>query len=58
MKENPQIKQNAPLHVVERCLWCNRKFSVSEFRAAADFEEFIISGLCQECQDETLKEGK
>ena len=58
MKENPQIKRSAPLHVVEQCLFCGKKFSVSEFRTAANFEEFIISGLCQKCQDKTFEEGK
>jgi hypothetical protein len=51
-------QQKEPLCMVERCLFCNKKFSVHEFRDAASLEEFIISGLCQECQDKTFEEGK
>jgi hypothetical protein len=55
-----QVKWGTPqsLPVVGVCKFCGRKFSVHEFRDAASLEEFIISGLCQECQDKTFEEGK
>lgn len=51
-------KTPQPLPVVGVCLFCGKKFSVHEFRDAASLKEFIISGLCQECQDKTFEEGK
>lgn len=55
-----QTEWKAPqsLHVVERCHFCNKLFSVSSFQSKLNYEEFIISGLCQRCQDKTAEEGK
>ena len=55
-----QAKWVAPqsLPIVGVCKFCGRKFSVHEFRDKLSLTEFIISGLCQECQDNTFEEGK
>jgi hypothetical protein len=55
-----QAKWAAPqsLPVVGVCKFCGRKFSSHEFRDKPALMEFILSGMCQECQDKTLEEGK
>lgn len=55
-----QAKWEAPqsLPVVGVCKFCGRKFSVHEFRDKLALTEFIISGMCQECQDNTSEKGK
>jgi hypothetical protein len=53
-----QARQNAPLSTVGVCSLCGRKFSVSEFHSKVNLVEFVMSGLCQKCQDETAEEGK
>lgn len=40
------------------CAFCGRRFSVHEFRDKIGLTEFIISGMCQKCQDKTFEEGK
>jgi hypothetical protein len=40
------------------CSFCGRSFSSDEFYSRINLVEFIISGMCQKCQDKTLEEGK
>jgi len=42
------IKQNI-------CAWCGKP--AVEFRDALSQREYVISGVCQECQDKTFVEG-
>ena len=47
-------QQHVPLSMVGRCTSCGKKFTVSSFRDKLGLTEFVISGLCQECQDKAL----
>ena len=35
------------------CPFCRRSVNTEEFRDKLSAKEFTISGLCQDCQDET-----
>lgn len=37
-----------------RCSWCDSP--ATTFRDKVSAQEFLVSGLCQTCQDETFKE--
>lgn len=39
-----------------RCSWCNSNVSVIDFKDDLSRQEYIISGLCQKCQDDTFKD--
>lgn len=36
----------------KKCPFCKKHINMSEFRNQISKKEFIISGLCQNCQDE------
>lgn len=36
------------------CPFCGREVNVDEFKDELSVKEFIISGLCQRCQDEVF----
>lgn len=40
------------------CPFCGKKASVTDFRDGLSLREFMISGLCWGCQDETFKPCK
>lgn len=40
------------------CPFCNRKVERDDFRDAISAKEYRISGLCQECQDNTFGGGE
>ena len=35
-----------------KCTQCEKKVNVFEFKDHIDFREYLISGLCQKCQDQ------
>jgi hypothetical protein len=39
---------------LRRCTWCQT--SVKQFKDRISVKEYFISGLCQNCQDETFEE--
>jgi len=39
-----------------RCIWCGEKIDINDFKDKSSKEEFRISGLCQDCQDETFED--
>jgi hypothetical protein len=45
-----------PVSLVETafCITCEQKILVRDFKDARSVNEFIISGLCQKCQDKTF----
>lgn len=57
-RKTMMAQQNVTLPTVGVCSLCGKKFSVSEFHSKVNLVEFIMSGLCQECQDKTAEEGK
>jgi hypothetical protein len=40
-----------------KCPICSREITENEFRDDLSVQEFMISGLCQRCQDETFGDG-
>ena len=40
-----------------RCPFCNKTINSDDFRDEISSREFNISGLCQECQDNTFNDG-
>lgn len=36
------------------CPFCKKKIDITTFKDSLSYKEFKISGLCQECQDETF----
>ena len=46
------------LDVIERgqCPFCKKNIDKTKFRNDQSLKEYEISGLCQECQDETFGE--
>jgi hypothetical protein len=37
------------------CVTCLQKVKISSFKNQKNIKEFLISGICQECQDKTFK---
>jgi hypothetical protein len=35
-----------------KCPWCKKAVNMNDFRDKQSKKEFIISGLCQSCQDD------
>ncbi len=42
------------LKVLGKCPFCYGEVEVKDFKDFSSLEEFRISGLCQDCQDEIL----
>lgn len=40
-----------------KCVLCERKVEKAEFRDKISEKEYLISGTCQSCQDDTFQEG-
>ena len=53
-----QLGYNKELDLIDKgyCPFCNRQVNVTKFKNVISKREFKISGLCQQCQDETFKE--
>lgn len=60
MASNDMVKQLFPvesgLRDIGNCPFCTKPINESDFRDELSKREFKISGLCQECQDETFAE--
>ena len=44
-----------PMNTEARCMWCRKSVSAEThgpFRDLKSFQEFQMSGFCQECQDD------
>ena len=40
-----------------KCPFCEKRIQKDEFNDEKSKKEFLISGLCQECQDDTFKKN-
>ena len=49
---NPSGHKRVESIVEDICAWCGQK--VKEFKDELSKEEFAISGLCQDCQDDVF----
>ena len=58
IEKHQTTRPKGPLQIVERCSFCDQLFSIHTFRDKLNYKEFITSGLCQKCQDETSEDGK
>ena len=38
-----------------RCPFCNQSIFARDFQDDASVQEFMISGVCRDCQDKTFK---
>ena len=38
----------------KKCPFCNKAIDETKFRTELDRKEYKISGMCQQCQDETF----
>ncbi len=43
---------------IKICPFCNKDINVKDFTDTLSKKEYLISGLCQKCQDETFKENE
>jgi len=49
---NPSGRKRVDSIKQDTCSWCGKP--ATEFRDELSCKEYIISGLCQECQDKTF----
>ncbi len=42
----------------KQCTWCGAKYKLKDFRTRTDKDERDLSGMCQDCIDDTQKENK
>jgi len=49
---------NKEIELIEnrQCPLCSNKININDFRDETSLKEFIISGMCQECQDKIFRE--
>lgn len=45
-----------PPNTTVRCCACNELISHQDFNSFINIREFLVSGLCQKCQNKTFKD--